>query len=322
MDTVETLEILDPGLLTTVQDRGRFGYGQYGVAASGALDSFSLRVGKLLVGNPVNEASLEITLFGLKARAPKDVAVAITGADLGGHVNDKPVDMWTTHILKKGSILSFKGIKSGCRAYLAIGGGLSLPAIMDSNSTNLSSKFGGLDGRPLLKGDILSSNLPQNHLMTEGRTFPREWILPYPGEWQLRVIFGPQDDQFTPMGKKTFIDTSYQVSHRSDRTGIRLTGPMVERSPSIGESIISEGVVSGTIQIPRDGQPIIILVKTVTGGYRKIATVITSDLPLLRQLKPGDKVKFKKITLDQAYSALRKTAMRMDRFKERLSSLD
>jgi antagonist of KipI len=316
--TVETFEVVASGLLTSVQDRGRFGYGRYGVAPSGALDSFSFRVANLLVGNPENEACLEITLIGLKLKALTDVGIAVTGADLQAHSNDKPLDMWTSHILGKGNILSFRAVKGGCRSYLAIGGGISLPEVMGSKSTNLSSKFGGLGGRPLQKGDILSSNSPYLHLKTGGSTFPQAWIPPHAKERHLRVILGPQDDQFTEKGKKTFLGSPYQVSPDSDRTGIRLTGPMIERSTEVGESIISEGVVSGTIQVPGDGQPIIILVETVTGGYRKIATVITADLPLLGQVKPGDTVTFKQVSLDDAYEALRKAEDLIDSFKEGL----
>ena len=321
MATVETFEVVAPGPLTTVQDRGRFGYGRYGVAPSGALDPFSLRVANLLVGNSENEACLEITLSGLRLKALTEVAIAVTGADLQAHSNDKPLDMWTSHILERGNILSFRGVKSGCRSYLAIGGGISLPKVMGSKSTNLSSKFGGLDGRPLQKGDILSSTSPHLHLNTERKSFPQAWIPPHAKERHLRVILGPQDDQFTEKGKKTFLGSPYQVSPDSDRTGIRLAGPMIERRPEVSESIISEGVISGTIQVPGDGQPIIILVETVTGGYRKIATVITADLPLLGQVKPGDTVTFKQVSLDDAYEALREMEGRIKGFKEGISTL-
>ncbi len=316
MAAVETLEVVAPGPLTTVQDRGRFGHGRYGVAPSGALDSFSLRVANLLVGNPETEACLEITFMGLRVKTLKEIAIAVTGANLQPYRCERPLAMWTSCILEKGSLLSLGAVKGGCRAYLAIGGGISLPEVMGSKSTNLSSKFGGLDGRSLRKGDILSSISPHLHLKTEGRSFPRAWIPPCGKEWHLRVIFGPQDDQFTDKGKSTFLSYQYRVSPQTDRTGIRLTGPMIERSPEVGESIISEGVISGTIQVPGDGQPIIILAETVTGGYRKIATVITADLPLLGQVKPGDTVNFEQVSLDDGYTALREVEGRIERFKK------
>jgi len=317
---VETLEVLAPGPLTTVQDRGRFGYGRYGVAPSGALDSFSLRVANLLVGNDEHEACLEITLFGLKLRVLRDVAVAVAGADLQVHCNDTPLDRWRSYALEEGSILSFKGVKSGCRAYLAIGGGISVPQVLDSKSTNLPSKFGGFEGRPIRKGDILFSNLPGLHLEAGGTRLPQTLIPSYGSESHLRVVFGPQDDEFTEKGRKTLLSYPYKVSPDSDRTGIRLAGPIIERRPDVGESIISEGVIPGTIQVPGDGQPIIILVEIVTGGYRKIATVITADLPLLGQIKPGGAVSFEEISLDEAYEALRNTEQGLREFKQARST--
>lgn len=320
MAAVEAIEVLAPGPLTTIQDRGRFGFGRYGVPPSGALDTFSLRAANLLVGNKENEACLEITMFGLRIKALRDVAIAITGGDLRPFYNDKPLGMWASSILKEGNILSFRGVKGGCRSYLAIGGGFSLNEVLGSKSTNLSSGFGGLGGRALIKGDVLSSNSPHLYLKAEGREIPQDMIPFYSKEWRLRVVFGPQDDQFTEEGRNTFLNSPFQVSYQSDRTGIRLAGPSVERRPELQESIISEGVIPGAIQVPGDGQPIIILVEIVTGGYRKIATVITADLPLLGQLKPGDRVTFKEVSLDEAYEALREMEEKIKGFKARVST--
>ena len=304
MGAVEILEILTPGPLTTVQDHGRFGFGQYGVPPSGAVDSFSLRMGNLLVGNAENEASLEITVIGPKIIVLIDVIIAITGADLQPKVNETPLEMWRSHILKKGDVLSFKGPKSGCRAYLAIGGGISVQTIMGSKSTNLAAQFGGLEGRPLRKGDIISSDSPALHLKAVGRSLDKTLILSYTKDQVLRVISGPQDDHFSTKAREIFLGSPFHVTSQSDRTGIRLTGPHIETRKDLKESIISEGVVPGTIQIPGDAQPIIILGETVTGGYRKVATVISADLPLLGQLKPGDTVNFRKVSTDEAYKTV------------------
>ena len=306
MGAVETLEILIPGPLTTVQDCGRFGFGGYGVPPSGAVDPFSLRVGNLLVGNRENEASLEITIIGPKIIALIDTLIAITGADLQPKVNEIPLEMWRSQLLKKGDILSFKAPKSGCRAYLAIGGGISVQSIMGSKSTNLAAQFGGLEGRPLRKGDIISSDSPARYLKTVGKSLDKARIPSYPKNQVLRVISGPQDDHFSTKAKKIFLGSPFQVTPQSDRTGIRLAGPQIEAKKNLKGSIISEGVVSGTIQIPGDAQPIIILGETVTGGYRKIATVISADLPLVGQLKPGDSVNFRKVSMDEAYKAVQK----------------
>jgi len=317
---VEAIEVLAPGPLTTTQDLGRFGYGRYGVPPSGALDTFSLRAANLLVGNPENEACLEITTFGSRIKALRDVAIAVTGGDLKPFCNDTPFSMWTSSILKEGDTLSFKGVKCGCRSYLALGGGFSLIEVLGSRSTNLSSGFGGFDGRPLKRGDILSARSPHLHLKTEGRSLPQDLMPRYANKWLLRVIPGPQDDQFTAEGRNTLFGSPYQVSYQSDRTGIRLAGPPLERRPDVEESIISEGVIPGAIQVPGDGQPIIILVEIVTGGYRKIATVISADLPLLGQIKPGDTVSFEEISLHGAYEALRQFEERIRHFKEAISA--
>lgn len=315
---METLEVLSPGPLTTVQDRGRFGYGRYGVAPSGAVDSVSLRIGNLLVDNPEDEACLETTVLGLKVRALTHLVIAITGADLQPHLKDKPLEMWHSHLLREGETLSFRGPRSGCRAYLALGGGISLSPVMGSKSTNLFSRFGGLEGRPLKKGDILSSDSPHLHLKARGRAIDQRWIPSYPKNWELRVIFGPQDDHFTEGSKRTFLHAFFEVTPQSDRTGVRLAGPALQTKPGMEDSIISEGVISGTIQVPGDGQPIIILAETVTGGYRKIATVVTADLPLLGQIKPGDTVRFEEISLDEACQALKEAEATIERVREGL----
>jgi len=321
MAVVETIEVLTPGPLTTLQDLGRFGYGRYGVPPSGALDTFSFRAANLLVGNKENEACLEITMFGLRIKALRDVAIAVTGGDLRPFYNDKPLSMWVSFILKQGDTLSFRGVKGGCRSYLAIGGGFFLTEVMGSRSTNLSSGFGGLDGRPVKKGDIFTAHSPHPHLETEGRWFPQDLIPRYSREWRLRVIFGPQDDQFTEKAKTTFCNSPYQVNPQSDRTGIRMAGPIIERKPKVQESITSEGVIPGAIQVPGDGQPIIILVEIVTGGYRKIATVITADLPLLGQIKPGDTVTFEEVSLDEAHEALREMEEKIKGLRSRYPPL-
>jgi len=318
LGSIETLEILAPGPLTTVQDLGRVGFGRYGVAPSGALDSFSLRVGNLLVGNREDEACLEITLFGLKLKALTNAVITITGADIQPHLNGAPVEMWCSHILKKGDTLFFRGLKTGCRAYLALGGGISVPSVLRSKSTNLSTKFGGLKGRPLQKGDLLSSDSPHDHLKAGWRCFDPKWIPSYPKHWFLKTVFGPQDDHFPEEAKSLFQQSSFNVTLHSDRTGIRLAGPAIQRKAGMVESIISEGMVSGAIQIPGDGQPIIILGEIVTGGYRKIATVITADLPSLGQIKPGDKVKFKEVSLEDAYHEFKEAEGIIKRFREGL----
>jgi antagonist of KipI len=315
----EILEILSPGALTSVQDLGRYGQGRYGVAPSGALDTFSLRIANLLVGNREDQACLEVMLLGPRIKILSDTIVAVTGGNLLPHRNKQPLEMWRSHELKKDDILTFKAPVSGFRTYIAFGGGIGVPPVMGSRSTNLSSGFGGYRGRPVNKDDILPSEFACDHPGFAGFTFNPEWIPHYPKKWTIRVIWGPQDDHFPDDSRKIFENVSYKMSPESDRTGIRLQGPVIERRSDIEESIISEGVISGSIQIPGDGKPIIILGETVTGGYRKIATVIAADLPLLGQIKPGEEIQFEAVCQETAYQALRDVEDRIKNFKESLS---
>ena len=304
MERVRALEVISPGPLTTIQDLGRCGLGRYGVPPSGALDPFSLRVANLLVGNREDEACLETTLMGLKVRALTDLVIAITGGDLRPHLNDAPFAMWRPHTIRKDDVIQFKALKTGCRAYVAMGGGINLDPVLGSKSTNLISGFGGYEGRNLMKEDVLFTTSPFDHFNSTRRALDKDRIPVYTKGWVLRILLGPQDTDFSQETKTRFLDSLFKVTLMSDRTGIRLSGPPVERIEGIGESIISEGVVPGSIQVPGDGQPIIILVETVTGGYRKIATIIGADIPLLGQIKPGDDLLFRAVSLEQALFAL------------------
>jgi len=308
-------EVIEPGILTTIQDSGRFGFSRFGVPPSGALGPFSSRVANLLVNNQGNEACLETTLMGLKLKALNESVIAITGGDLSPTLNDEPIEMWRTHLLIEGDVVAFKKVRSGCRAYISVSGGFIVPEVMGSRSTYLSGKFGGLEGRPLRKGDILyrpDSPSPLNRL---GLRFPEEWIPPFVKETRLRVIPGPQDHHFTEEGFRTFCSSTYQVTPSCDRMGVRLDGPKIERKADVEESIISEGFLSGAIQVPGDGKPIIILTELVTGGYTKIATVISVDLTKVAQLKPGDRVRFNPISIEEAHQFLKEDEERLQDFK-------
>jgi len=316
MKQVETFEVLEPGILTTIQDLGRYGFSQFGVPPSGALDTFSLRVGNLLVGNREEEAVLEMTLTGLKIKALKEVVISITGGDLCSILNGEPLEIWRTHLLVEGDIVHFKKVRAGCRAYLAVGGGLVVPKIMGSCSTYLSGSFGGLEGRKLRRGDILHTQNVPSSLNQLGLRFPLDWVPPLEKEVSLRVIPGPQNHHFTEEGFQTFSSSSYQVTPQCDRMGVRLEGPKIERRADVEESIISEGLISGAIQVPGDGKPIIILTELVTGGYTKIATIISTDLPKVAQLKPGDRVRFKRISIEESHGLLKEQEERLKNFKE------
>jgi antagonist of KipI len=315
---VEVFEVLDPGILTTVQDLGRIGYSQVGVPLSGALDPFSLRIGNLLVGNEEKEAGLEATIMGPGIKALREIVIAVAGGDLSPALNGEPLEMWKSHLLVEGDVFSFKGVRRGCRSYLAISGGIAVPRVMGSKSTFLSGKFGGLEGRPLRRGDRLRAGDLPIPLDKIGASFPAEGIPQYEREALLRVVPGPQDHHFTHEGLRTLQSSSYRVTAKSDRMGIRLEGPGIERKPEVEESIISEGLVPGAIQVPGDGKPMVILNELVTGGYTKIATIISVDLPAVAQLKPGDRVRFEPVALEEAHAFLRKQEERIERFRESL----
>ncbi len=316
MEKVEAFEVLEPGILTSIQDLGRYGFSQFGVPPSGALDLFSFRAGNLLVGNSEGEACCETAIMGLKLRALREVVIAVTGGDLSPMLNAERLEMWRTHLLIEGDTLHFKRVRSGCRAYLAVGGGIVVPEIMGSKSTYLSGKFGGLEGRALRRGDrIYSSDLP-TPLNRLGMRFPSDWIPSFEKEVRLKVILGPQDHHFTEEGIQTFCSSPYHVTPQSDRMGVRLDGPKIERRTDVEESIISEGLIAGAIQVPGDGKPIIILRELVTGGYTKIATVISTDLSKVAQLKPGDRACFELISIEEAHRLLKEQEERLKRFRE------
>lgn len=319
MERIPTLEIISPGPLATVQDLGRYGFGKYGVPPSGALDPFSLRMANLLVGNPEGSAGIEVTLMGFRARILTNVAVAVTGGNLQPEVNNETLPMWFCRTLKRGDLLSLRGPKTGCRAYVALGGGVDVPVVLESRCTNLSSGFGGFEGRALRTGDRIISRSPQRHLTRAGHGLDPGLLPEYGNQWSLRALLGPQGDEFPSAAREKFFSSYFKAMPQSDRTGIRLGGPALHRTPELPESIISEGVTPGTVQVPGDAQPIIILVETVTGGYRKIATVISADRPLLGQIKPGDKVCFQEVSMKGALEALRTMEGGISRWKKEVT---
>jgi antagonist of KipI len=318
-EQTEVFEVLDPGALTTVQDLGRFGYSRFGVPPSGALDPLSMRIANLLAGNDEGDACLETTARGLKLKALRDAAIAITGGDLSPTLNGKPLEMWRSHFVGAGDVLAFTRLRRGCRAYLAITGGIAVPEIMGSKSTCLSGKFGGLKGRAIRRADKLSAGPAALDPGRLGLAFPKEWVPVFESEVRLRVIPGPQYDHFTGTGGKVFFSSLYRVSPRLDRVGIRLEGPPIERRPEVEDSIISEGLLPGAVQVPGDGMPIIILTELVTGGYAKIAGVVSVDLPKVGQAKPGDRVGFESISIEEAHVLLKAQEERLRVFKSFLS---
>jgi antagonist of KipI len=300
------LEVLEAGLLTTVQDLGRYGYERYGVPVAGAMDPLALRVANLLVSNPPQAAALEITVAGPKLQTTEDCLVAVTGADLSLRVHGWEMPPWATILVRRGWVIEFGARKAGCRAVLAVAGGIDIAPVMGSRSTCLSGGFGGFQGRPLRQGDLLSVGETSLDLFSlAGRSFPSHLVPSYSDAPELRVITGPQDDYFTPEGVAAFLSNTYQVSITSDRMGCRLEGPAIaHRGPA---DIISDGIPLGAVQVPADRQPIVMMAdRQTTGGYPKIATVISADIPLLAQCLPGQSsVRFAAVTVAEAQACWR-----------------
>jgi biotin-dependent carboxylase-like uncharacterized protein len=301
------IEVIKPGLFTTIQDQGRRGYQADGVGIAGAMDSLALAAGNLLVGNPEGAAGLEMTILGPTLRFARETLFAVTGADLAPRLNGSPLANWTAHLAPPGSILSFGGRQSGVRAYLAVAGGIDVPVVMGSRSTYLLGRFGGLEGRPVKAQDRLPVGSPtQARKPLEGLAFPENLRPPYQRNPQLRVVLGPFQDFFSAEGLAEFLSGEYLITSNSDRMGYRLQGKAITRQKT-GE-LITCGLANGTIQVPPNGQPIILLADRQTiGGYPIIATVIHADLPLVAQCAPGDAVRFAAVSPDEgrkAYLAL------------------
>lgn len=293
---MRVLNIVSAGPQATVQDLGRYGFRDRGVPVSGAMDRFALRAGNLIVGNPATSAGIEVTLGGFEAEFLCARSFALTGADLAPELNGRPVSNWRRHWAKEGDVLTLNRARLGCRAYICVAGGVDVPIVMGSRSTYLRGQFGGHHGRALQKADVIECGVEVGKPMDE---LPARLVPPYCDEPLLRVVSGPQDDYFTPEGLQTFFCGTFELTNRWDRMGCVFAGPPVTHSK--GANIISDGTMAGAVQVPGNGQPTVLLADgQPTGGYAKIATVTSFDLPLLAQLTPGCRVRFQAVTLTEA----------------------
>jgi antagonist of KipI len=296
---MSVIEVQAPGLFTTVQDLGRPGFGPIGVSASGAADPLSLRLGNLLVGNPEGAAALEMTLLGGTFRFPEGAWIALAGSDFAATVDAAPAPLWTARELPAGAMLKVGHTQSGARCYLCVRGGIAVPLFLGSASTHVLSGLGGLDGRPLKRGDVLAIGPEPSDAAYSGGTGFSLWS----ARKILRVTDGPQFDWFSGRASRQFYDTIYRVTEESNRVGLRLQGPSIEAS--ISGSMMSEGAALGCIQITPAGQPVILFVEQqTTGGYPKIANIITADLPSVGQLRPGDEIRFERVAIAEARALL------------------
>ena len=305
------LEILDPGFLTTVQDLGRFGYQRLGVPVSGAMDVLALRAANALVGNPPGAAALECTVAGPSVRFHGSALIALAGGDLrpvldSPDLSGWPVPGWTSVFVRRGSILRFAGRRTGCRAYLAVAGAINVAPVLGSCSTYVTAALGGWQGRALAVGDALPAGPPGSDLAAlAGGAVPEALRPAYSDRPTVRVVLGPQDDHFMARSIATFLAGEYAVGPTSDRMGCRLIGPQLTHLGAA--EVISDGIAFGSVQVPPDGQPIVAMADRQTaGGYPKIATVISADLPLLAQCLPGQSaVRFEPVTVSEAQAILR-----------------
>jgi antagonist of KipI len=308
---VKAIEVIDGGMLTTVQDLGRLGYQRYGVPTSGALDLFSLRAANRLAGNRDDAAGLEMTLLGPRLKFLVPATIALTGADLGARLDGQLVPRWQSVLVHAGAVLTFAAPRDGMRAYLAVAGALDVPVVLGSRSTYTRSKLGGVEGRPLKAGDLLHVCGDRPVVLGGALRLPEACQPAYGHAHVLRVVLGPQDDRFTARGIDTFLSSTYTVAPQSDRMGYRLTGPSIEHLR--GPDIVSDGTPLGAVQVAGDGVPIVLLADRGTaGGYAKIATAIGPDLPRLAQALPGDTVTFVRIDLEAAYAAVREQERQLE----------
>ena len=310
-DSSADLEILSPGLMTTVQDDGRFGYQAYGVSPAGPMDARAFHLANLLAGNAQNTAALELCVTGPEIRVNTNTTVALCGADFGMQIDGVPVPSYAGVPVKKGQVISFTPARRGRYGYLAFRGGIYVPEVMGSRATLMKNQLGGVSGRKLVAGDRLKLGFG---LLAGGalRRLPAEVPAAKEETVTLRVVKGPQDDMFTKESLRYFFNHGAVVTDACDRQGARLQARPLEFTGA--KDIVSDGISFGAIQVPGDGQPILLLAdRQTTGGYAKLGTVITADLGKAGQLMPGQQVRFVEVSPETAeliylreYEALRK----------------
>lgn len=307
------LEVVSSGFLASIQDRGRLGLAHFGISQGGAADLFSFRIGNLLVGNEPFAAAIEMALQGGTFKFLQETWFAVTGAECAVRLGGHRVPLWTSFLAKPGDVLSIGSAEAGARIYLSVGGGINVPLVLNSSSAFVSGNWGGYKNRPLAGGDLLSiksssvgrgSNPGYRRARSEIRSFLKSFKRSGFSEYSLRVTKGPQSDLFKPKDYGTFLKTEFTVSADADRKGVRLMGAAVHLENQ--SEMISEGVSNGAIQIPPNGQPLLLYCEQqTTGGYPKIANVINVDLHLIGQLKPGDRLRFKEVSLEEAWDLAR-----------------
>jgi len=300
-----SLLILEAGPLATIQDGGRPRLGRFGVPTSGPMDWFAFRAANGLVGNVESEAALETGLTDLGLQATEETVVAVTGLGYDVWVQERQRPLWMTLRLKRGWTLTLRKIGNGGWAYVGVAGGIKAPVVLGARATYVRGGFGGVDGGPLRGGGTLEVESLAQPDRTEIREIPMSNRLAYSESAIVEVVLGPQAERFTEAGKQTFFESEYQITATSDRMGYRLEGARLVHVG--GADIVSDGMVMGSVQVPANGQPMVMMADgPTTGGYPKIATVITADLPLVAQCAPGQgRIRFKATTVEAAQAKYR-----------------
>lgn len=310
------IRIIKAGMMTTVQDFGRTGYQSQGFPVAGVMDRKSFMIANLLVDNPENEAVLEFTLIGPTLEFTADVIIAITGGDFQPTINGGPAKMYTAIYIHKGDVLKFGSARTGSWGYIAFSCYLKIPVVMGSRCTNMKSSLGGFKGRKLQDGDYIEFRIKRHYLpFYLSRTLDMDEF--DEEETTLRVVMGPQDDKFTKEGIATFLNSEYTVTSDFDRMGCRLDGPFI--ASKNGSDIISDGICFGSVQVPSHGKPIILLAdRQTTGGYAKIATVISTDIPKLVQRKTDHKIHFKAVSVQEAQRLYRRELDEINKIRKKI----
>ena len=308
------IRVLKGGMMTTVQDLGRNGYQSQGFSVAGVMDVRSFKIANLLLDNPENEAVLEFTLIGPTLEFTSATIIAITGGDFQPTINGEPAPMYTAIYMNKGDILKFGSARTGSRGYIAFSSYLDIPVVMGSRCTNMKSKIGGFKGRKLQAGDYMNFRIKRRYLpfflsrKLEPENFDQD-------NTTLRVVMGPQDSKFSKQGIETFLSSEYTVTSEFDRMGCRLDGAYIAAKES--SDIISDGIAFGSIQVPAHGKPIILLAdRQTTGGYAKIATVASVDIPKIVQRKTDHKIRFQAITVQEAQDLYLKEQKELDKMRK------
>jgi len=319
-------EVLFGGAQTTVQDLGRFDRYRYAICPSGAQDNFSFRVGNILLKNRENAAALEITVIGPRLRVLEETVVAFTGAEISPKINGKEVDLWKTIRVKAGDIISFGKLKSGCRAYLCVVGGVDVPLVFGSRSTGTLNKIGGYKGRKLEKGDVIKAFKPEFPLdEIEGFSLPRKYIPSFLPEAKLRIIPSGYEYRLTEESLAEFFRATWTVASNSNRVAYYLNGPKLsfklEKQPfgagSNPSNVVDIAYPIGSVQVPGGEHPVLLLNDGVTGGgFAIIGTVVRADLDIAAQLKPGDHIVFENIGIREALEIRKEKANKISAIKE------